>query len=146
MSHAKILAAALLAAAAGALCAAPADEAPRKVQSTVSAQPEANSGATAAKRPKAQSDAANPLLPTKEDYEHARADREAGKVPPKFDRQTKIEAVRDENNRVTEYVVTPGSTQIPYTMENRADRPIDGKPGANSMSTLGNTKQIRIGF
>lgn len=142
MTHAKILTAAILAAAAGALCAAPADKAPQKVQSTVAAQPAANAAAAS----KAQKNAANPLLPTKEDYEHARAEREAGKVPPKFDRQTKIEAVRDENNRVTEYVVTPGSTQIPYTMENRADRPIDTNPGANSMSTLGNTKQIRIGF
>ena len=66
--------------------------------------------------------------------------------PPKFDRQTKIEEVRDENNHVTEYVVTPGTTQIPYRIENRAERPIDSSPAGNSKSTLGTTKFIELGW
>ena len=71
---------------------------------------------------------------------------ELGHLPPKFDRQTKIEEVRDENNRVTEYVVTPGTTQIPYRIENRAERPIDSSPAGNSKSTLGTTKFIELGW
>lgn len=94
----------------------------------------------------APKETANPLLPSKADMEKAREDRAHGKIPPKFDRQTKIEAVRDENNHVTEYVVTPGSTHIPYKMENQADRPIDSTPGGNSKSTLGTTKFIEFGW
>ena len=59
---------------------------------------------------------------------------------------TTIEAVRDQDNRVTEYVVTPGSTHIPYTMENQAERPIDSTPGSNSQGTLGTTKLLKFGF
>lgn len=76
----------------------------------------------------------------------AREERAHGHLPPKFDRQTKIEEVRDENNRVTEYVVTPGTTQIPYRIENRAERPIDSSPAGNSKSTLGTTKFIELGW
>ena len=88
----------------------------------------------------------NPLLPSKADMEKAREERAHGHLPPKFDRQTKIEEVRDENNRVTEYVVTPGTTQIPYRIENRAERPIDSSPAGNSKSTLGTTKFIELGW
>ena len=78
--------------------------------------------------------------------EKAREERAHGHLPPKFDRQTKIEEVRDENNRVTEYVVTPGTTQSPYRIENRAERPIDSSPAGNSKSTLGTTKFIELGW
>lgn len=71
------------------------------------------------------------LAPSEEDIRKAREDREKGVVPKVPEKRTKIEAVRDQDNRVTEYVVTPGSTQIPYTMENRAERPIDTSPGGN---------------
>ena len=92
----------------------------------------------AARKPSAEE--ANPLLPSKADMEKAREERAHGHLPPKFDRQTKIEEVRDENNRVTEYVVTPGTT------ENRAERPIDSSPAGNSKSTLGTTKFIELGW
>ena len=60
------------------------------------------------------------IAPTQADMEKARRDREAGQIPPKNnDKRTKIEAVRDPNNHVTEYVVTPGSTKIPYRIETR---------------------------
>ena len=98
----------------------------------------------AARKPSAEE--ANPLLPSKADMEKAREERAHGHLPPKFDRQTKIEEVRDENNRVTEYVVTPGTTQIPYRIENRAERPIDSSPAGNSKSTLGTTKFIELGW
>lgn len=94
----------------------------------------------------ASEEEANPLLPSKADMEKAREDRAHGKIPPKYERQTKIEAVRDENNHVTEYVVTPGTTHIPYKMENQADKPIDSTPGGNSKSTLGTTKFIEFGW
>lgn len=90
--------------------------------------------------------AINPLVPSEADMEKARKDREQGIIPPSYDKQTKIETVRDQNNRVTEYVVTPGSTHIPYRMENQADRPIDSTPGGNSKSTLGTTKFIEFGW
>ena len=90
---------------------------------------------------------AESLAPTAKDMEKAQADRKQGHVPPRNnEKKTKIEAVRDENNRITEYVVTPGSTHIPYTMENHAERPIDTTPGSNSQGTLGTSKLIKFGF
>lgn len=129
-----------------ALCAAPSapNDAPPPYAGDVKVEKPLEQPAPAARRP--APDEANPLLPSKADMEKAREERAHGHVPPKFDRQTKIEAVRDENNRVTEYVVTPGSTQIPYRIENRADRPIDSSPAGNSKSTLGTTKFIELGW
>ncbi len=90
---------------------------------------------------------AESLAPTAKDMAKAKQDRQKGHIPPRNnERETKIEAVRDQNNRVTEYVVTPGMTHIPYSMENQAERPIPSAPGSNSQSTLGNTKQFKIGF
>ena len=87
------------------------------------------------------------IAPTERDMRKARADRERGNVPRQDnDKRTKIEAVRDPNNHVTEYVVTPGSTKIPYKMENQADRPIDTRPGGNPGSTLGTPKFIEFGW
>ena len=97
--------------------------------------------------PQKESTAAqNPLVPGKADMEKARRDRESGIIPPSYDKKTKIETVRDQDNRVTEYVVTPGSTHIPYRLENQSERPIDSAPGGNSKSTLGTTKFIEIGW
>ena len=48
---------------------------------------------------------ANPLLPTKADMEKARAEREAGKAPEPPAKNTTIQQVRDQNNRVVEYIV-----------------------------------------
>ena len=60
--------------------------------------------------------------------------------------RTKIEEYHDQNNRVTEVKVTSGITEIPYTMENRSNRPIDTAPGQNSQSTLGTPKFIKFGW
>lgn len=90
---------------------------------------------------------ANPdLAPSAADYEKARQDRAAGRYAKPASKDTEIEAVRDQNNRIREYVVTPGSTHLPYRIENRSERPVDAAPGANSKSTLGTTKLINLGF
>ena len=83
------------------------------------------------------------LAPTDADYAKARKDREEGKVAKRSQR-TEIETIRDQNNRITEYVVTPGSTKIPYSVENRSDRP-NAHPD-NSKDTLGTPKFINFGF
>ena len=90
---------------------------------------------------------ANPdLAPSAADYEKARQDRAAGRYVKPASKDTEIEAVRDQNNRIREYVVTPGATHVPYRIENRSDRPADAAPGGNSKSTLGTTKLINLGF
>ena len=61
-------------------------------------------------------------------------------------RGTKIEELHDQNNRLTEVRVTPGTTEIPYTMKNRSDRPIDNRPGADPRSTLDTPKFIQFGW
>ncbi len=83
------------------------------------------------------------LAPTDADYAKARQDRAEGKVTKRSQR-TEIEEIRDQNNRITEYVVTPGSTKIPYSIENRSDRP-NVNPG-HSKDTLGTPKFINFGF
>ena len=86
------------------------------------------------------------LAPSAADYEKARQDRAAGRYVKPASKDTEIEAVRDQNNRIREYVVTPGATHVPYRIENRSDRPADSAPGSNSKSTLGTTKLINLGF
>lgn len=87
------------------------------------------------------------IAPTENDMRKAREARDRGTVPPRNnDRKTRIDTVRDPNNHVTEYVVTPGSTKIPYKIENRADRPIDTTPGKNPSGTLGTPKLIEFGW
>lgn len=83
------------------------------------------------------------LAPSDADYAKARQDRAEGKVTKRSNR-TEIEEIRDQNNRITEYVVTPGSTKIPYSIENRSDRP-NANPG-HSKDTLGTPKFINFGF
>lgn len=83
------------------------------------------------------------LAPSDADYAKARQDRAEGKVTKRSNR-TEIEEIRDQNNRITEYVVTPGSTKIPYSIENRSDRP-NTNPG-HSKDTLGTPKFINFGF
>lgn len=85
------------------------------------------------------------LAPTSEDYAKARKDRAAGKYTKPESSRTEIETVRDQNNRVTEYVVTPGSTHIPYSVENKADRPSPVDAGQRK-GTLGTPKFINFGF
>jgi hypothetical protein len=60
--------------------------------------------------------------------------------------RTTIEEYHDQNNRVTEVKVTSGITEIPYTMENRANRQLDAAPGQNPQSTLGTPKFIKFGW
>lgn len=83
------------------------------------------------------------LAPTDADYAKARKDREEGRITKRSQR-TEIETIWDQNNRITEYVVTPGSTKIPYSIENRSDRP-NANPG-HSKDTLGTPKFINFGF
>ena len=93
---------------------------------------------------KARQYADNPAFaPTDADYAKARKDREEGRITKRSQR-TEIETIRDQNNRITEYVVTPGSTKIPYSIENRSDRP-NANPG-HSKDTLGTPKFINFGF
>ena len=93
---------------------------------------------------KARQHEVNPdLAPTDADYAKARQDRAQGKVK-RPSQNTEIETVRDQNNRITEYVVTPGSTKIPYSIENRSERP-NANPG-HSKDTLGTPKFINFGF
>ena len=130
--------------AAGAVCAAP-NGAPPQYAGDV---PAANAQASQPKRtltPKSPAEGMQ-LAPTRQDIKNAREANEAEGGKPQSRSRTKIEAVRDPNNRVTEYVVTPGSTKIPYTIENRSDRPIDTTPGGNPSSTLGTPKFIEFGW
>ncbi len=100
---------------------------------------------------------ASQLEPTAEDMAKARKDAEQKRQAtnrvtryesPKgtINAHTKIEEYHDQNNRVTEVKVTSGITEIPYTMENKSDRPIDTAPGQNPQSTLGTTKFIKFGW
>lgn len=88
------------------------------------------------------------LAPTAEDYAKARAAHEKAKVQdPKFvsKHNTVIEEHYD-NNRLVDVKVTPGSTEIPYTMTNRGDKPIDTTPGQDPHNTLGTPKFIQFGW
>lgn len=98
---------------------------------------------------------ASQLNPTAQDVEKARAQREenrrnagGAKREPFVSEMsgTKIQETVDNDNRVTEVTVTPGSTSIPYTMRNRSDRPIDTTPGQNPGSTLDTPKFIEFGW
>lgn len=103
--------------------------------------------------PAAASDDAARLEPNENDMKRARArarhDEETRHAQPEpyiSKRGTKIEERHDQNNRLTEVRVTPGTTEIPYTMKNRGDRPIDNRPGADSHSTLDTPKFIQFGW
>lgn len=95
-------------------------------------------------------DGYNDLAPTEEDMRRARAERrhQYSSQPEPYisPRGTKIEELHDQNNRLTEVRVTPGTTEIPYTMKNRSDRPIDNRPGADPRSTLDTPKFIQFGW
>ncbi|MDO4938128.1 MAG: hypothetical protein Q4E62_09440 [Sutterellaceae bacterium] len=94
---------------------------------------------------------ASRLEPTAEDMQRARENqrrKEAAGAPKPYvsDYGTVIEEKHDQNNRLTEIRVTPGTTEIPYTMKNRSDRPIDNRPGADPRSTLDTPKFIQFGW
>ena len=93
------------------------------------------------------------LEPNEEDMRRARArlrhdaeTRHAQPEPFVGRYGTRIEEHHDQNDHLTEVRVTPGETQIPYTMRNRSDRPIDNRPGADSRSTLDTPKFIHFGW
>lgn len=96
--------------------------------------------------PKEAENEAGRLEPTEADYRQARARAEQRRASEeKITRYegkygTRIDEYHDQNNRMTEVVVTPGTTHIPYTMENRTDRPINTEAGGNPGSTLGTPK------
>ena len=115
----NVLTAVCLTAFAAAAIASPL-EAPPPYAGDVKPAPAAAEPAPRAQAPRPRE--GNPLLPSEQDMKKAREDREHGKIPPKFDKQ------------------------IPYRIENQADRPIDSTPGGNSKSTLGTTKFIEIGW
>ncbi|MCF0253231.1 MAG: hypothetical protein HUK26_02715, partial [Duodenibacillus sp.] len=104
-----------------------------------------------AQRRDARADAMR-LEPNAADLQRAREEREARQRRPDLDPVyrsrygTEIQEVHDGDRRLTEVRVTPGSTHIPYTMQNRSDRPIDVRPGADTRSTLGTPKFIQFGW
>ena len=83
------------------------------------------------------------LAPTEKDYQKAREERRAGNVPHRINNRTEIEVKRNQHNQISEYIVTPGSTHIPYSMDNVANRP--DRP-MNDKNTLGTPKFIKFGF
>lgn len=92
---------------------------------------------------------ASRLEPSERDMQRAREERskrvDTGKVTKyRSEYGTIIEETHDQNNRVTDVRVTPGSTEIPYTMKNRSDRPVDNRPGADPRSTLDTPKFIEF--
>ena len=95
---------------------------------------------------------ASRLEPTAEDMARARQNQrdaqknKAKNKPYVSDYGTVIEEKYDQNDRLTEIRVTPGSTSIPYTMKNTSDRPIDLRPGADPRSTLDTPKFIEFGW
>ncbi len=139
-------------------CAAAADnlEAPPKITEVPMAEAPASAPRGAAAPGVRASDRAtyeaSRLEPSAEDMARAReAQRRAAKNSPQTkpyvsDYGTVIEEKYDQNNRLTEIRVTPGSTSIPYTMKNTSDRPIDLRPGADPRSTLDTPKFIEFGW
>ncbi len=96
-----------------------------------------------------KADSYSRLEPSAEDMARARAHRQKSKAqsePFISKRGTIIEERHDQNNRLTEIRVTPGTTEIPYTMKNTSDRPIDNRPGADPRSTLDTPKFIQFGW
>lgn len=94
---------------------------------------------------------ASRLEPTEQDMQRAREQRakqeDSGKVTKyRSEYGTVIEETHDQNNRITEVRVTPGSTSIPYTMKNRSERPVDNRPGADPRSTLDTPKFIEFNW
>lgn len=152
----KNLTVALFAAFTAGAMAADNLEAPPRITQVPAAQqpPAAKSNADAPRTPAGDRSTYNAsrLEPSAEDMAKARADREqrgrnnAQPAPYVSEYGTKIEEVHDQNNRVTEIRVTPGTTDIPYTMKNRSDRPIDNRPGADPRSTLDTPKFIEFGW
>ena len=91
------------------------------------------------------------IPPSERDMQRAREERskrvDTGKVTKyRSEYGTIIEETHDQNNRVTDVRVTPGSTEIPYTMKNRSDRPVDNRPGADPRSTLDTPKFIEFSW
>ncbi len=85
---------------------------------------------------------------TEEEMQKMRKDLDAAKLRspnPMTWPKTKIEEVVDNNNVVQEVKVTPGSTQIPYTMTRQppSGQTQNGPGGDNIMST---PKFINFGF
>lgn len=94
---------------------------------------------------------ASRLEPSEQDMQRAREQRtkqeDSGRVTKyRSEYGTVIEETHDQNNRITEVRVTPGSTSIPYTMKNRSERPVDNRPGADPRSTLDTPKFIEFNW
>ncbi len=94
---------------------------------------------------------ASRMEPSAEDMQRARENRNRKQSSTKTDVYvseygTRIEETHDQNNRLTEIRVTPGTTEIPYSMKNTSERPIDNRPGADPRSTLDTPKFIQFGW
>ena len=121
------------------------------VQRNAPAAPNLNEGAKGVNRNARETYEASRLEPSARDMQRAREERarkqDSGRVTKyRSEYGTVIEETHDQNNRITEVRVTPGSTEIPYTMKNRSERPVDNRPGADPRSTLDTPKFIEFNW
>lgn len=120
-----------------------------EVQRNAPPAPDLNADVKKANRDARETYEASRLEPSEHDMQRAREERskreDSGKVTKyRSDYGTVIEETHDQDNRITEVRVTPGSTEIPYTMKNRSERPVDNRPGADPRSTLDTPKFIEF--
>ena len=122
-----------------------------EVQRNAPPAPNLNADVKRSNRDARETYEASRLAPSERDMQRAREERskrvDTGKVTKyRSEYGTIIEETHDQNNRVTDVRVTPGSTEIPYTMKNRSDRPVDNRPGADPRSTLDTPKFIEFSW
>ena len=116
-----------------------------EVQRNAPPAPDLNANVKRSNRDARETYEASRLEPSERDMQRAREER--SKVTKyRSEYGTIIEETHDQNNRVTDVRVTPGSTEIPYTMKNRSDRPVDNRPGADPRSTLDTPKFIEFSW
>ncbi len=122
-----------------------------EVQRNAPPAPDLNANVKKPNRDARETYEASRLEPSAQDMQRAREARankqDSGKISKyRSEYGTVIEEVHDQNNRITEVRVTPGTTEIPYTMKNRSERPVDNRPGADPRSTLDTPKFIEFSW
>ncbi len=151
----KIFTMAVLAGISGCLWAQVNDAPPAYVPPTAEVQrnapPAPSTDVQKSNRDARETYEASRLEPSEQDMQRAREQRtkqeDSGRVTKyRSEYGTVIEETHDQNNRITEVRVTPGSTSIPYTMKNRSERPVDNRPGADPRSTLDTPKFIEFNW
>lgn len=124
-----------------------------EVQRNAPPAPNLNADVKRSNRDARETYEASRLEPSERDMQRAREERskrvDTGKVTKyRSEYGTIIEETHDQNNRVTDVRVTPGSTEIPYTMKTaatvllttvRAPIPAPRSIRRNSSSSAGNT-------